>query len=378
MLNPELYEALAKAFGVVGISNEDDPGNFRQTRPYKETLVVTSAVKKKNYAEVLRPWGECYKVNCPMCGDTKQRLFINYLCGAKLKIGSRWVYFSNRMFYCHNEHCNASPYLKKEVDVEWGTLTPQASPVKQATRGKQLINVKMPSPFYPIISEEVPDSVFEYLMVRKFDPQMLWRKYQVYYAPPGAVWDTREKDGEEYNLTFRYPRIVVPIFKGYRMVSWQARIAQEDFPSKVPKYLNAPDGLPKSELLYNMDGAKWHTQVGIVEGVTDVWRGGDAFVCTFGKDLHEGQQKILKDLWGHYGWCILFPDGDDPKALAKAKTSSKVINQKRLVYYGSDWVEIPKGRDPAQCTNKQLTTWLSGAVTDMVKRARIKRGLKKC
>lgn len=367
MLNEVLYQALKRRFGPPTVANAREIGAYRL--PYKhgtKLLVAKRSKKELAYADVLNPWGESYRVNCPVCGDTKQRLYICYLAGCKMKIRNRWVHFSNMLHKCHRRGCYVWPHLK-DIGVQWGEMKPSATPETRASNKPKLITIPLPNNLIPISSGAVPDDVLKYLIERQFDPEMLYKEFDVHYAPPGTVWHTKtDEKGNEYDLTFKYPRLIIPLYRGHHQVSWQARIAMDPVPSGVPKYINCPGGLNKTELIYNMDKAKWHTEIGIFEGVTDVWRAGPASIALFGKGISNAQIEIIKDLWSHYGFGVLIPDGDDPDAAKKGLQTVGKLLKEEAFGHGAVMVSVPSGKDPSQHTKKTLDEWKATGVRKII------------
>jgi len=86
----ELYSRLEKKFGKIKISNE---GHSLQSRTRKIGYEVKT--------EILYP-GEYYCINCPFCGDKRQRLWVNHRFAEY-----RWL------AVCYNEtRCLDGPFGK--------------------------------------------------------------------------------------------------------------------------------------------------------------------------------------------------------------------------------------------------------------------------
>lgn len=96
-LNPELFDALVKAFGKVRVAKAGIPLQGRMVRDWAD--------KKRRQLQAFET-GEYYQVCCPFCGDTRFRLWINH----------RWDTFMDgarlsHLVICYNEDCN-----KREPD----------------------------------------------------------------------------------------------------------------------------------------------------------------------------------------------------------------------------------------------------------------------
>lgn len=360
MLNDALYQALSAAYGQVGVVNENLAGVFRHQTNYKKVQPIQTAKDKKvkQYADVTK-WGEIYTLNCPACGDTRGRLAVGHLCGCTLKVGNRWCYFSSRMYKCHNEGCNLTDHFKQDLPIKLEKLIPSAEPTRVKSRSLKNVDVVFPRLMIPITSDGVPEAVRAYLLQRRFDPYELWYNYQVHYCPPGAAWTKVIDDGKP--RTFKYDRLLIPIFRGYHIVGWQARLAcdlEGEEKRRTPKYITYGE---KTEMLYNMDEAKWHRHIAIVEGVTDVWRIGGNAVALLGKTLSATQLEIIKALWGHDGAGALCLDADDPQAVACAQKIYNLIREEGVFPDGILRMLLTVGKDPGDMVTSNIREHLRRA-----------------
>ena len=93
-LCPELFASLKKCFGSVLIAN---PGEELRATPMTDPF---TGQEKLNISSS----GEYYRVCCPMCGDTRHRLWINH----------RWAKY-NWLLTCFNEGCYDDPLRRAHL-----------------------------------------------------------------------------------------------------------------------------------------------------------------------------------------------------------------------------------------------------------------------
>lgn len=274
-LNPGLYQALTAAFAQVRVSNNGELRQVQQLPDWQDG----GRLRSDTIAS-----GEQYYVNCPYCGDERQRLYFSYLWGERdPATGSDNLHLVN----CRNENCVASRERRRELYHRVYPLGRERSPVPF-----QPSTVPLPAPFLPALPDgilipldQLPAShpAFEYLRQRNFDPAALWETWQVQYC--------------ELSLTARpspIGRLVIPIYTAdNRLAGWQARYVGDCPPDQV-KYLSCR-GMKKSQLLYGLPAAinMLGEAVVMVEGPTDVWRLGPGAVALFGKDMSHHQQDLL-------------------------------------------------------------------------------------
>src|SRR5262249_13134083 len=76
-LHPDLYRRLEQRFGKVIIVNE---GEEMDSTVYTDPSVLDRRGRPVRRLDVEHR-GETYRISCPMCSDTRQRLYINYMFG---------------------------------------------------------------------------------------------------------------------------------------------------------------------------------------------------------------------------------------------------------------------------------------------------------
>jgi hypothetical protein len=91
VLNPTLYALLLQEFGQVGVAHQ----GYKMTMNYEYDYEVHPPRLRLRPPE--REYGEYYKVNCPICNDTKERLWINHRWGDQTR--SRFCQVMRRKNY---------------------------------------------------------------------------------------------------------------------------------------------------------------------------------------------------------------------------------------------------------------------------------------
>jgi DNA primase len=146
--------------------------------------------------------------------------------------------------------------------------------------------------------KELPPMHRNWLIDRNFDPDFIFKKYD--------LWSCGHLG--EYKF-----RLIVPVSLNRQIVTFVAR----DVSNKAsPPYKNYPEKdsiLTTKETLYNFDSVKGTAIV--VEGVTDVWRIGDGAVATLGDKWTKQQAAMLRDLSRVF---ILFDAEEDAQKNAEA------------------------------------------------------------
>jgi len=345
MMNDALFIALTNLFQEEPIvCNAGQPATFS----CPEMKKVLYRRNTKRYAMVDH-WGECYALNCPMCGDTRNRLYVSYLYGQSTR-SKNVPYRFGELYKCHNESCDLGIKLKN-LKIDHGTIV-EAKPSPYIGIVQQ--TVQLPANCIPLLSDSVPPYVFEYLYSRGFNPVDLQNFYSCHFAPKGTEWRSA-REGEEPRVLFE-DRILIPVIQGRRLVGWQLR-RLVDKPKDKFKYLNSD--FPKSKCLYNRDVAMFHNDIVITEGVTDTWRIGSHSIATFGKDINEYQMRLMKLLWGFSGRALLCYDGDvDPGKLAHTVARLRSDN---VFPRGVGYITFQPGMDPAAYTYGQINEIISGA-----------------
>lgn len=343
MLNAPLFNAIRMAFGQEpNIANEGMEAVFSCPKAKHSRLLR----KQRKYATI-HHWGECYNIDCPLCKDTKHRLWFCHLYGmtTQIKETDGGTYYFGRAYVCYNEHCDLRARLN-EMKYDENVMLTKTKP--SAFIGIMQTETELPKGCIPLLAANVPTSVIDYVCQRGFAPEELANTYWIHYAPKGTCWND---DNKKDKRIFYDDRLIVPVIQGRRLVGYQARIvgpAGKD----VPKYLTV--GVKTASSLYNRDVAMYHRDIVMVEGVTDVWRIGPQAVALFGKTLKGGQQELAKLLWGFSGSCVVCLDRDDPKAVEDQRRLIQLLRYAKVFPRGVASAELPPGKDPADVPRQEL------------------------
>jgi hypothetical protein len=320
-LRPELYERLRQRFGRVKIANagvQANPGYRRNERTGKTYLYFDKT--KGHYP------GEHYRVNCPMCGDAKFRLYINHLWN---KAGLKYDGYNLNLAHCMHENCYDA--LDQQLvlrEMVFGWSAPGSDVVLQGRRAERSPDGGPPMPGRVIRMDSVPPTwdAYRYLQGRRYDPAWLGRYLGVGYL------------GEETAPRFGYcrNRIFIPIFLQGKMVGWQCRSIGEPPDKKTPKYLTG-EGTARACLLYNFDNARHHKWVCVQEGATKVWRFGPEAVATMGKVWTGFQADLLVANWEV---IVAMLDAD------AQRENSELVGQLQARGRKVVCVQLAEGQDP--------------------------------
>lgn len=352
MLNERLFVALRDLFGKdPTIANEGEEAKF-SCPPLKHTPWKR---KTKRYAKV-DEWGECYTLDCPECGDSRNRLWFSHLYGMTTK-SKNVTYYFGRVYTCYNEKCDLSKSLSRlSMDLNQHVIDTKPSAFISIIQAESTI----PKGCLPLLNPDVPEYVLSYLYGRGFDPVALANNLFVHFAPKGVIYEAATEVREARQ--FYEDRLLIPIIQGNRFVGYQARRFTDK--SKGAKYMTIDAKASKS--LYGRDSAMFHRDIVIVEGPTDVWRIGPNSVALFGKTLKPGQLSLMKLLWGFSGRAIVCLDNDKPTATntnpgyARERVVAR-LRREGVFPRGVIGLELPEGRDPASLPEHTLHQWIQEA-----------------
>jgi hypothetical protein len=364
-LNQDLYEALRAEFRRVAIANEGE----EQVVEYRPNWSARGGqVRASIRAEPLIS-GEYYRVNCPFCTDTRQRLWINY----------RWAEYDQQtgqdnlhLATCFNEGCLDSQARRERLrDMVYPVLglyrrrAPayrMAGPAAADGPGAAGPEIRLPEGLVPVHGLSPDHPAARYLLGRGFDIEELWARWQVAYCAAAS--------GSRPPI---YRRLVVPIYNTRVrfvpdvgpdpavLVGWQARAIGPVFPGEA-KYLGA-SGMKKSRILYGQPAALASAgPVVVTEGTTDVWRLGTNAVALLGKTLSEFQRDQLRSRFRGRPLVLFF----DRDAREEARAVSKWLQSARVAGGGDAQVVIanlPEGRqDVGECTRAEAWAAVADAL----------------
>lgn len=350
-LNPTLYRQLQNALGDIVIDKQGE--SFH-------AVVGTRATTGKKFIHQKNP-GEAYRVNCPFCGDTRQRLYINHMWLAGFGGLS-----TDHLLSCFNEDCTGTWANKKKLieSVSNGVRLASAQIIQGVVMPETVIH-PMPGDVIPINQVPAQAPVRTYLEERGFDLDELAKEW-------GVLWITRHTDEDllQKSLKDSY-RLLFPVY-GYRgkelgLLGWQLRYFDSMSGSGTPPNKRIPKYYTRGKVgntLYNGYRARGGSTVCVCEGVLDAIKfGWDIAVCTFGKNIGTQQKKLLWANWGADGAhgveaydTDVLPDC--PKAVAKLKKERDKLDE--FFKYWPNYIKIPfpVGYDPGDYTRTELRQML--------------------
>lgn len=329
-LNTALYHMLKQRFGTVKIANEGEP--------YRS---ITKEVNGKNKTLTVNP-GEHYRVNCPYCGDTRQRLYINHMYRTVDNFGRVQGKY---LAHCFNEKCDITG-LENELKlyVSWQTklLQPEYDP---RAAQDMFVPTTLPGKCIDLAKLPISHPAITYLeQIRQFSPHELQRDWGVVYC------ESAEEDvdgfipGTKIYSRLVRNRIIAPIYWQSQLVGWQARSLDDH---KI-KYYTMP-GLHKNYMLYNGDRARHHRFGVVVEGVFDAWRVGTRAVALLGKSMSTHQRQLASAYWSTGALCIML----DPDAIEDMDNLAQLIRPDAF-RWGAFSVVLPDDKDPADMEHNAL------------------------
>jgi len=171
-----------------------------------------------------------------------------------------------------------------------------------------------------------------YLKKRGFDPDYLIKKYGI----TGTM---------HYPSDYTY-RIIIPIFQGDKLVSYQGRDITGEATLRYRALPPEQSVIHYKQTLYGEQFAD-RSQIAVVEGVFDQWRMGDGFVAAYGTALTKYQLKRLARYDRVY---FLFDPGAGHKALQYARELSALRHGIEVEYID---LELPVGIDPGDLSETE-------------------------
>jgi hypothetical protein len=268
-------------------------------------------------------------VNCPFCKDDPethlginmsdprfQRNFIScWRCGKKGNIYD----LIKDVERCN--HDRATRIIEEFQDRSLIHLITEKKIVRKDPGSKILL---------PEFSKEMMQCHYDFLVKRRYDPDYVTRKYDLYFC----------------NQLGKYKyRIVMPIYQEGKLVTFIARdttgLAEESYLA-----LAQEQSIKFSkECVYGIDDLRSDTGA-IVEGVFDQWRIGDGALATFGVEFTTAQlvviaKKISKAV-------VLYDAGSDAQLRADKLAWQLAPLLKQVIRYS-----IPKG-DPDELNDDEV------------------------
>lgn len=333
VLNPVLYRRLERQFGPVKVLAE------------REAMIhsVQEAIGQDRYVAISHA-GEYYQVNCPFCGDTRQRLYVNHMFGQTDKSGRRMLFLA----ICYNESCLSNPdnksqfldwiddFAVRDADILQGVIVPE-----------EARTVAWPGDCVSIANLKDNHPARLYVRERLFDPDVLAYYYDIRYCTDSYYTSANN-------------RLIIPVFDKGMLKGWQARYVGEldwkgpDRKSLPPKYFSTPMSDFRSKCLYNWENCKeWETGI-IVEGPTDVWRFGLMATCVFGNTMTLRQRDRFRSKFKNRTAVLLL----DPEEF-ESKTTLKLMAFFNDAMPGQvACVKLPEGEDPGSLERDYLREYV--------------------
>jgi hypothetical protein len=332
VLCPQLYAKLKAVFKNVKIANEGTPIQWNPQ-------VDANGKWELNIVD----GGEYYRIDCPFCGDTRARLWINHNYG-QYTVDRRMCL--THLAVCFNEtSCMSDPDKRKRlantligfqnVNARLPVFEVKLSDKPVSPRRFTSPGVLAPITSLPLVHPAVRYLLGDHSASRGYTPE-LCDHYEISVCL-------------EPNPDYKFLRnqIIFPIKQYGELVGWQAR-TPGDPPPGLSKYFTMP-GLKKTSVLYNLDNALKKPFLVLTEGVTDVHKVGDYSVATLGCSLHSLQRQIIEHYWAGKPVVFLW----DPEAIEEHKD---VINEFQQKHAGPVIVvRLPAGTDPGSLATE--VTW---------------------
>jgi hypothetical protein len=268
-LNPILYAALKRRFGTVKISSVGVPMKWR----------VEYDTFGRRHLDVYQG-GEQYSVCCPLCGDTKYRLWI----------GHSWLTIPSKEFprLTHNIRCETGrgcqvyreEFYRQFLD-DIGTPSGAAEMFAQLAPQVEIPPLRLPLGCVPLQSLQADHKACQFLNVKYngLTPEYLGKVY-------GALFT--EQHDELYPKARN--RVIFPILVDGQLAGWQGRAID----GSEPKWMFNPHF---RKCFYNGDNVH-ESQIPIIcEGITNAIACGPNGIAIFGKDLDDERCVAFAKKW---------------------------------------------------------------------------------
>lgn len=229
--------------------------------------------------------GDEIHICCPVCGDTRYRLYINLFTG---------------QVYCHNcqfkgtvvnliQQVEGIPYQaakRRFGDIKGNIVLPESV---ERTLRQRLFAVKS-----PLVQKRAVPLPEEFQLLSQCDNHVAHQAIR--YLHHRGVTDTQiEKHHMGICATGDYTnRIIIPIYHQNELVFWVARAMSLEVKLKERSPTNSFYQHSKSEVIFNLHEAatNYHSVV-ISEGIFDALSWGGIGVSLLGKVLYDAQLNLL-------------------------------------------------------------------------------------
>ena len=277
--------------------------------------------------------GKEVHLNCPVCGESRYRLYVNLNNGA-----------------CYCQNCGYKSAIIGLIQYVEGVGRSKAQSIFNDIRGNL------------ILPEEISGTTINNMFMGDFRKDLAKRaiplpaeykpldlnhtnirtEQAIKYLHSRGITDKQilqHKMG--FCMSGKYEnRVIIPITENGELRFWVARAITKDAYMKEKSPSNEEYQISKSEVVFNLDRAskKYHTAV-LCEGVFDALAFGDVGVSLLGKSLYQAQLNILldyRDLLTNGVYVCL--DND-------AKSSATKIAETLSEYFKVYIINIPKELD---------------------------------
>ena len=160
-------------------------------------------------------------------------------------------------------------------------------------------------------TEIFPEIHEKWILSRRFDPEKLKKTYEIKAVHLFGEWKFR---------------LIIPVFLDKKLVSYVGRDVTGMAEQKYKNCKIEDSKKTVKECLYNIDSVE--DVAVVVEGVTDVWRGGDGFIATFGTQFTSDQ---VKQLMGLKRVIIMFDSDANKQAEKLANAATSVVPNVEIV-----------------------------------------------
>ncbi len=239
--------------------------------PYKSKQVIDS--------------GEEYVLNCPFCGDTRHRFYINHMWGTKDdSSGSLNLW----LMHCYNENCEEN--IENQHNLLYMLYGPsyRALRIEDICKDYSKLNtnsncdylhtIQLPENCTRLDQLPMDHLAVSYMTSRGYDVYELASRYNFMYCN----YSTQP---------FVSKRIIMPVYCNNICVGWQARLIGNidktaNNGTYIPKYYTSK-GFKTSQWAFNLDNASKYKTIVITEGILDAINTGDFAIGVFGKSVSE-------------------------------------------------------------------------------------------
>lgn len=352
VLNPYLYRNLARKFGTPIVTSAGEKMLSKAVTDFDDNKRL----------EIDHP-GEYYKICCPYCRDTRNRLYVNHMFGKRDEHGRKINYLA----VCYNEGCLSDPEnLANFIDELDETGLLEARIREGVVISEEAREVTWPGVCVDLTKLKRNDPAIAYLHNRGFDPVELSTKFHVKFCI-------------ESNYSLARNRLIIPVFDHDKLKGWQARYVGEldwkgpDKRTLPPKYFSCPGSNFRSKCILNFsEMKKWATGV-IVEGPTDVFRFGSMSGCIFGNSMTEAQRRKFVTVFRDRSGVLLL----DPEEY-ESKSTTRLLNYfKEVMPNNFCAVKLPDGTDPGSLDRDTLKAYVKAKAAEQGVRVSYKKVVKK-